>query len=63
MWNSASGDPPGIEQGRYDFSRKHILDSVDQSLMRLKTEYLDMLLLHRPDPLVNLKKSQKRLKT
>ena len=46
------GDPPGIEQGRYDFSRKHILDSVDQSLMRLKTEYLDMLLLHRPDPLV-----------
>ena len=44
------GDPPGIEQGRYDFSRKHILDSVDQSLMRLKTEYLDMLCLLYTSP-------------
>lgn len=37
---------------RYDFSRDHILESVDGSLKRLNTDYLDALLLHRPDPLV-----------
>jgi predicted oxidoreductase len=36
----------------YDFSRKHILESVDGSLRRLRTDYLDVLLLHRPDALV-----------
>ena len=35
----------------YDFSKKHILESVDGSLKRLKTDYLDVLLLHRPDTL------------
>lgn len=39
--------------GRYDFSRKHILESVDASLSRLGAEYLDVLLLHRPDPLMD----------
>ncbi len=43
----------GIIKGKqFDFSRKHILDSVDGSLRRLKTDYLDVLLLHRPDTLV-----------
>ena len=37
---------------RYDFSYEHILRSVEGSLRRLQTEYLDVLLLHRPDPLV-----------
>lgn len=37
---------------RYDFSKEHILASVDGSLRRLGIEYLDVLLLHRPDPLV-----------
>ena len=36
---------------RYDFSREHILHSVDASLGRLKTDYVDILLLHRPDAL------------
>jgi predicted oxidoreductase len=36
----------------FDFSREHILESVDGSLAALKTDYLDMLLLHRPDALV-----------
>lgn len=40
---------PGI---CYDFSKQHILDSVDGSLKRLKTDYLDILLLHRPDTLM-----------
>ena len=39
----------GIRSGRYDFSREHILSSVDGILSRLKTDYLDVLLLHRPD--------------
>ncbi|WML50043.1 aldo/keto reductase [Neobacillus sp. PS3-34] len=42
----------GIRQGMFDFSKEHILDSVDGILKRLKTEYLDVLHLHRPDALV-----------
>ncbi|TDL56113.1 aldo/keto reductase [Paenibacillus dendritiformis] len=38
--------------GRYDFSKEHILRSVDGSLKRLGIEYLDILLFHRPDPLM-----------
>ncbi len=41
----------GIRKGSYDFSREHILSSVDKILSRLKTDYLDVLLLHRPDAL------------
>jgi len=43
-------DPPGTPQ-RFDFSRDHILESVDAILARLRTDWLDVLLLHRPDPL------------
>ncbi len=42
----------GIRQGMFDFSKEHILQAVDGSLKRLKTDYLDVLLLHRPDALV-----------
>ena len=42
----------GIRQGFFDFSKEHILTSVDGILKRLHTEYLDALLLHRPDALV-----------
>ncbi|GAA3104891.1 aldo/keto reductase [Rhizobium viscosum] len=42
----------GIRKGFFDFSSEHILASVDQSLAALKTDYLDVLLLHRPDTLV-----------
>ncbi|MGF7144892.1 putative oxidoreductase [Anaerotaenia torta] len=42
----------GIRKGMFDFSKEHILESVDGSLKRLKTDYLDILLLHRPDALV-----------
>lgn len=42
----------GIRQGMFDFSKEHILESVDGILKRLKTDYLDVLLLHRPDTLV-----------
>ena len=39
---------------RYDFSREWISQSVDGILSRLSTEYLDVLLLHRPDPLAEM---------
>lgn len=42
----------GIRKGFFDFSKKHIISSVDGILKRLNTEYLDALLLHRPDALV-----------
>lgn len=38
--------------GRYDFSDRHIVDSVDAILGRLGVETIDILLLHRPDPLM-----------
>ena len=42
----------GIRRGWFDFSREHILATVDESLAALRTDYLDVLLLHRPDTLV-----------
>ena len=42
----------GIRKGYFDFSSEHILEAVDGSLKALRTEYLDVLLLHRPDTLV-----------
>ena len=42
----------GIRNGMFDFSREHILGSVEGILKRLQTDYLDILLLHRPDTLM-----------
>lgn len=42
----------GIRKGYFDFSAEHILETVEGSLKALRTEYLDVLLLHRPDALV-----------
>ena len=44
----------GIRQDvvTFDFSKKHILASVDGILKRLHVDYLDVLLLHRPDALM-----------
>lgn len=44
-------DPPGTP-GRYDFSQAHIVASAEGSLSRLGVGHLDVLLLHRPDALV-----------
>lgn len=46
---SKCGIRPGI---MYDFSKEYILKSVDGILKRLDTDYLDVLVLHRPDALV-----------
>lgn len=43
----------GIVPGRmFDFSYEHIMESVNGSLERLGTDYVDVLLLHRPDALM-----------
>lgn len=42
----------GIRKGYFDFSKEHILEAVDGILDRLQTDYLDVLLLHRPDALI-----------
>ncbi len=46
---SKCGIVPGV---MYDLSKEHILTSVDDILSRLQTDHLDMLILHRPDALV-----------
>jgi predicted oxidoreductase len=38
---------------RYDSSKSHILKAVDGILSRMKVDYLDSLLIHRPDPLMD----------
>ncbi len=42
----------GIRDGYYDFSKEHIIEAVNGSLKRLNTDYIDILLLHRPDALM-----------
>lgn len=43
----------GIRSGMFDFSLEHILASVETSLENLQTDYIDILLLHRPDTLMD----------
>jgi predicted oxidoreductase len=38
----------------YDTSAAHIVASVDRSLHALRTDHLDLLLIHRPDPLMDV---------
>ncbi|MDO1604686.1 aldo/keto reductase [Lactobacillus sp. YT155] len=52
--NNPDGKLANFEAGkRYDFSKKHIVESVDGILQRLNIDYLDSFLLHRPDTLMD----------
>jgi len=42
----------GIRQGFFDFSKEHIVSSLENSLKRLDMDYVDLYLLHRPDTLM-----------
>lgn len=55
---SKCGIVPGV---MYDCSKKHILEAVEGSLKRLHTDYLDVLLLHRPDALMEPEEVRKPL--
>jgi len=43
----------------YNTTSGHIISSVEQSLKNLNTDYLDLVLLHRPDPLMNADEAAK----
>lgn len=44
---------PSVSNSYYDTSREHLIESVEFSLKNLCTDYLDLLLIHRQDPLMN----------
>ena len=44
---------PGQKIKFYDYSFKHIVSSAEKSLTNFRTDYIDILLLHRPSPLFN----------
>lgn len=48
-----SPNRPTHTSKHYDTSRDHIVESVENSLKNLRTEYVDLLLIHRPDPLMD----------
>lgn len=48
-----AGTPHPRAPQRYDFSAEYILESCEQSLKRLRTDTIDLYLLHRPDYLAN----------
>ncbi|MFJ7932380.1 aldo/keto reductase family oxidoreductase [Peribacillus sp. NPDC096448] len=48
-----SENRPSNKSHHYDTSKSHVIKSVEQSLMNLKTDYIDLLLIHRPDPLMD----------
>jgi predicted oxidoreductase len=48
-----SSKHPRTRTKHYDTSKDHILRSVDTSLAELGTDYLDLLLIHRPDPFMD----------
>jgi len=46
---------PDLKMNHYDTSKEHILTSVNNSLKNLQTDYIDLLLIHRPNPFMNPK--------
>ncbi len=44
---------PELQVNHYNTSHKHIVEQVEQSLENFHTDYIDLLLIHRPDPLMN----------
>lgn len=47
-----ANDPNPGDPGRYDFSYEHLVNAVEGTLRRLQTDHVEVLLLHRPDALV-----------
>ncbi|OIU73273.1 aldo/keto reductase [Rossellomorea aquimaris] len=48
-----SKNRPDHKTHHYNTSKRHILSSVEQSLKNLRTDYIDVLLIHRPDPFMD----------
>lgn len=47
------GGEKNFQLKTYNYSKEYIIHCVDESLKNLNTDYLDLLLLHRPSPLIN----------
>jgi len=52
---SKAGIIIGGGSNRYDFSKKHLITEVEESLKRLNISYMDRFILHRPDPIFDRK--------
>ena len=52
---------PNIQVAHYDTSREHITASVDASLTNMSTDYIDLLLVHRPDPFMDHRETGRAL--
>ncbi|MFD2163440.1 aldo/keto reductase family oxidoreductase [Paradesertivirga mongoliensis] len=48
---------PDVRVKHYNTSREHIIESVDNSLRKLKTDYIDIFLLNQLDPISNLEET------
>ncbi|KHF41303.1 aldo/keto reductase [Halalkalibacter okhensis] len=48
-----SANRPQHKSHHYNTSKAHIIESVENSLRQLRTDYIDVLLIHRPDPMMN----------
>lgn len=48
-----SPERPSHRSHHYNTTKSHILASAEQSLLNLNTDYIDVLLIHRPDPLMD----------
>lgn len=46
-------EKPGFKISHYNTSKRHILESVEQSLTNLNTDYIDVLMINRPSPIMN----------
>lgn len=53
----------GIRKGYFDFSKDYIIQSADGILKRLDTDYLDVLMLHRPDTLMEPEEVEEAFET
>jgi len=50
---------PETQIKHYDTGKEHIIKSVNNSLKNLNTDYIDLLLIHRPDPFMNADETAK----
>ncbi len=46
-------EKPGFQISHYNTSKRHIIESVEQSLDNLNTDYIDVLMINRPSPVMN----------